>query len=61
MMNDDDIPETDQWKLDGDCNKCRKKDYCGKECRAAKIAFQKYMKELVDGMIKNAAENKDDE
>ena len=26
-----------QWKLGGDCNKCRKVDYCGTRCRANKL------------------------
>ena len=28
------IPETDQWKLGGDCSKCRRKKYCSKGCSA---------------------------
>lgn len=30
------IPETDQWKLEGDCGKCRRKKYCGKLCTTAR-------------------------
>lgn len=25
---------TDQWKLDGHCEKCRRKSYCKKMCKA---------------------------
>ena len=28
------MTETEQWKLDGDCYKCRKQKYCGKSCKA---------------------------
>ena len=53
-MSNEKIPETDQWKLDGDCDKCRKKNYCSKECKAAKVAFRVHMMELVNQMIKGA-------
>lgn len=26
------IDETEQWKLSGDCSKCRRKNYCSKGC-----------------------------
>lgn len=26
------IPETDQWLLDGICNKCRRQSYCKTTC-----------------------------
>lgn len=26
------IDETEQWLLNGDCSKCRRKNYCSKEC-----------------------------
>lgn len=26
------IDETEQWKLSGNCSKCRRKNYCSKEC-----------------------------
>ena len=28
------INETEQWLLEGDCKKCRKEKYCGKGCKA---------------------------
>ena len=28
------IKETDQWKLDGDCSKCRRQKYCSHICKA---------------------------
>ena len=30
------IPVTDQWKLGGDCGKCRRANYCSKDCTATK-------------------------
>ena len=26
------IDEAEQWKLSGDCSKCRRKNYCSKDC-----------------------------
>lgn len=26
----------DSWKTDGNCNECRRKDYCNKQCRLAR-------------------------
>ncbi len=31
---DNNIPITDQWKLDGNCIKCRRSSYCRKDCGA---------------------------
>lgn len=30
------INETEQWYLNGECNKCRRERYCTKECKAKK-------------------------
>ena len=45
------IPETEQWLLEGDCDKCRKEKYCDKDCSAykktvAKSLHNAYMKAL---------------
>ena len=29
-------PESEQWLLDGDCNKCRKQKYCTVYCKKGK-------------------------
>jgi sulfatase maturation enzyme AslB (radical SAM superfamily) len=34
------IPQTDQWKLDGNCEKCRRHSYCGSLCRLHKIRMK---------------------
>ena len=41
------IPISDQWKLEGECGKCRRANYCGRDCsalkrRKTKIAQQAY-------------------
>lgn len=33
---DPSAPVSDQWRRHGKCDICRRADYCGKECRAAK-------------------------
>lgn len=30
------IDESEQWKLDGRCRVCRRKEYCSKPCKACK-------------------------
>lgn len=30
------IVRNDQWELEGDCKKCRRESYCGKECSLKK-------------------------
>lgn len=42
-----DIPETEQWLLDGDCRKCRKLSYCGGECKKHEQAFLRAFDELM--------------
>ncbi len=45
------IPETDQWKLNGDCEKCRRANYCTKKCGAKKVRIQGLYKALGNAMI----------
>lgn len=28
-----DVGERDRWLIDGDCSKCRRSNYCSKECK----------------------------
>lgn len=28
------MDKSEQWLLDGECNKCRRKEYCNKPCKA---------------------------
>ena len=41
------ISETDQWLLTGECNKCRKQSYCRKPCTAVKREFKKGLEQAV--------------
>lgn len=61
----DDIMEpsdgADQWKQGGDCNLCRKAEYCGTKCRANKLLkkavtpylYQKYIDENPEAAAKS--------
>ena len=31
----------DQWKLDGDCEKCRRQSYCSRDCKKRRLAKEK--------------------
>lgn len=37
----------ERWKTDGDCSKCRRKLYCGKDCKAAVNRLEKIAYEIV--------------
>lgn len=42
----------DQWLEDGDCNKCRRKKYCTKDCKKATIRAKKELgKDIAKAMI----------
>lgn len=41
------IPENEQWKLSGNCNKCRRKNYCQTLCTKAKWQERNIVYELV--------------
>lgn len=43
------ISKTEQWKLSGDCSKCRRKSYCNKRC-TAHIRYEK-------SILRNAVSN----
>lgn len=49
------IPETEQWKLNGDCDKCRRKNYCTKKCRAKQTKIERvleeYSKSIIDSVL----------
>ncbi len=45
------IPETDQWKLNGNCDKCRRANYCSKPCGAQKRADRRLYKALGNAII----------
>lgn len=45
------ISETEQWKLTGDCNKCRRAGFCRKSCTPNKEASQRYMQRVKEAII----------
>ena len=45
------IPETEQWQLNGDCNKCRRANYCNKSCGAKKKSSKRALQNLTNAII----------
>lgn len=45
------IPETDQWKLNGNCDKCRRKEYCHTRCGANKRGTRALLNRIGDAII----------
>lgn len=49
------IHETEQWKLNGDCDKCRRSEFCRKSCTAKKKVnarlMQRVKEEIIDRSI----------
>ena len=41
------IPESDQWKLDGICDKCRRDKYCSKPCSANVQLIRRHIAEMI--------------
>jgi hypothetical protein len=46
-MNEDD---REQWKSDGNCKICRRKEYCGKMCKAGKRAMEVTIGEVLNSI-----------
>lgn len=44
-------PETEQWKLNGDCKKCRRAEHCRKMCKARKRAGERALKGIANAII----------
>ena len=53
-MENKEIKETEQWLLEGYCNKCRRAKYCDKPCKKAKIRRQR----AISGFITNKMNEK---
>lgn len=45
------IHETEQWKLNGDCDKCRRSEFCRKSCTAKKKANARLMQRVTEAII----------
>lgn len=41
------IDKSEQWLLNGKCNECRRRDYCGKTCTAYKKRFTMEIKQFI--------------
>lgn len=39
--------KTEQWKLDGDCSLCRRKNYCSNRCTRNKMKLEMLVRSLV--------------
>lgn len=42
----EEIPMNEQWKLNGDCEICRRAKYCTKGCKKQRTADERLMKAL---------------
>ena len=47
------IQENEQWKLDGDCRKCRRDKYCSKPCTRCKHVDQAEIAGYVSEALNN--------
>ena len=45
------INETEQWLLNGECNKCRRKNYCSKGCTRNKRETESMVKSLITSKL----------
>lgn len=48
--------ENEQWKLNGDCSKCRRRDYCSKPCtkhnqRATQMIHDFVAKKIIETLV----------
>jgi len=41
------IKESEQWKLDGDCQKCSRLNYCNKPCTISKRRINAEIKQTI--------------
>ena len=37
----------DRWLIDGDCSKCRRKEYCSTECTVSKRAINAFIRDRI--------------
>ena len=45
------IHEADQWKLNGNCDKCRRATFCRKSCTAKKKADARLLQRTTEAII----------
>ena len=47
-------PTTDQWKLSGICQACRKQSYCKTQCRANRTQIKAYTAEMIQKVMQES-------
>ena len=47
------MERNEQWKLQGDCSLCRRKNYCKSECAASKAYVKRACYSAVEGYVLN--------
>lgn len=47
-------PTTDQWKLSGVCQLCRKQSYCKTQCRANRTQIKAYTAEMIQKVMQES-------
>lgn len=51
MSYPEEIPETEQWLLSGDCDKCRRAKHCSKPCKRCNTIQRMYLAGVVSKAI----------
>lgn len=47
------IEDNEQWKLQGDCKKCKRQRYCTKGCKANRVESERFVNRMVaEAMVK---------
>lgn len=41
------MKDNEQWKSDGDCKACRRKNYCGKGCKAHERYIERGVRSII--------------
>lgn len=50
------IEQSEQWKLNGDCRLCRKKNYCSKPCTRCKRETRLMLRSMVSQALDKATD-----
>lgn len=45
------MEDSDQWKLNGDCSKCRRANYCNKNCSARNKRINGIIQQALDEVV----------
>ena len=47
-------PTTDQWKLSGICQLCRRQSYCKSQCKANRTQVKAYTAEMIQKVMRDS-------